>query len=93
MLLLIMLAFNIAHDSVLAKKAPQGISIQTALMEQSNMMDDNTVSTLHHLFHFIAILSADFTALAIPENYLQSIYKNTSYSPPSQQNSIKPPIA
>ena len=93
-LLLFSLFFNIAHASIIAEE--DTCAHETAheyVLEQIQSTDCGDLCDIHHLFHFMAIISdVDIHFDTKPTKTLLT-EKPTRYTPPFQQTSIKPPIA
>ena len=93
-LLLCSLFFNIAHATIIATEDTcQHESVHEYVLEQAEATDCGDLCELHHLFHFMAIItdtSIDFNTPIIKELLTSKL---TQYTPPFQETSIKPPIA
>lgn len=96
LLLLLSLSFNIAHATIIAIADDCTECHNNTLCDyayETNVVADSAdLCTMHHFFHFIAIINvfnAQFDAFAHSEEPTQ---KNTFYSPPLEETSIKPPI-
>ena len=93
-LLLFSLFFNIAHATIIASKDTcQHESVHEYITEQSQATDCGDLCELHHLFHFMAIISN--VQIHFDAKHAKTLLteKPTLYTPPFQQTSIKPPIA
>ena len=93
-LLLCSLVFNIAHASIIATE--DSCHHETAyeyVTEQEHATDCGDLCELHHLFHFMAIIS--HVQIHFDAKHAKTLLteKPTLYTPPFQQTSIKPPIA
>ena len=94
MLLLCSLFFNIAHASILATEDNCiHESAHMYVMEQEHATDCGDLCDIHHLFHFMAILS--HVAIDFDTKHSKTLLTQqpTLYTPPFQETSIKPPIA
>jgi len=93
-LLLLSLLFNIAHATIIATE--DDCHHETAheyVLEQTQASDCGDLCELHHLFHFIAIVTApelDFNTIQHKDKITLKVLQ---YTPPSQKTNIKPPIA
>ncbi|GIT99106.1 hypothetical protein TSL1_19270 [Sulfurovum sp. TSL1] len=97
LLLLLSLSFNIAHAAVIAIADDctecHNNTLYDYVHETNVITDSDDLCTMHHLFHFAAIIDVsdiNFDAFAYSE---QPTQKSTFYSPPSKEAFIKPPIA
>jgi len=93
-LLLFCLSFNIAHATVIAIEDDcHHESVHEYIQEQSHDTQCGDLCDMHHLFHFMAIV--DTTMLQLSSIHIQEklTHKNTYYTPPYQETTIKPPIA
>jgi len=93
-LLLFSLFFNIAHATIIATE--DTCHHETAneyVSEQSQATESGDLCELHHLFHFMAILSTDEIHFDAKQDKSLETEKPTLYTPPFQETSIKPPIA
>ncbi len=93
-LLLFSLFFNIAHASIIATE--DTCHHETAyeyVAEQEHATDCGDLCELHHLFHFMAIISN--VEIHFDTKYAKTLLteKPTLYTPPFHETSIKPPIA
>ena len=92
-LLLLSLLFNIAHASFIAMEDECDHETATEyIMEQITTADCGDLCDVHHLFHFVAIISEPKILLDTPKRDAQPLQKNTLYSPLFNETSIKPPI-
>ena len=93
-LLLFSLFFNIAHATIIATEDTcQHETAYEYVSEQVHTTECGDLCELHHLFHFMAIItdtSIDFNTPIIKELLTSKL---TQYTPPFQETSIKPPIA
>lgn len=95
-LLLLSLSFNIAHAAIIAvaddcTECPNN-ALYDYVYETNDVTDSDDLCTMHHFFHFTAIIDVsniNFDAFAYSEHPTQ---KSTVYSPPSKETSTKPPI-
>ena len=93
-LLLFSLFFNIAHASIIATEDTcQHETAHEYVAEQSQATDCGDLCALHHLFHFMAIISNVQIHFDVKHDKTLLSEKPTRYTPPFQQTSIKPPIA
>ena len=93
-LLLFSLFFNIAHASIIAEEDTCAHeSAHEYVLEQTQSTNCGDLCDIHHLFHFMAIIShVDIHFDAKPTKTLLT-EKPTLYTPPFKETSIKPPIA
>ncbi|MBA1421432.1 MAG: hypothetical protein FAF03_11515 [Epsilonproteobacteria bacterium] len=93
-LLLFSLFFNIAHATIIATEDTcHHESAHEYVSEQTHATDCGDLCELHHLFHFMAIITdVEIHLDAKPFKSLLT-EKPTLYTPPFQETSIKPPIA
>ena len=93
-LLLCSLFFNIAHATVIAlEEECHHDSVSEYLLNTYVDDDCGDLCELHHMFHFMAILSTpDITFDNLEPREVQ-ILQSTYYTPPFKQTNIKPPIA
>jgi len=96
LLLLFLLSFNIAHAAIIAIADDctecHNNSLYDYVYEAHVDNDSADLCTMDHCFHFTAIMSASdikFNHLLYGE---QTKQKNTFYSPPPKEISLKPPI-
>ena len=92
-LLLCSLFFNIAHASIIAMEDTCHESAHEYVLEQTQASDCNDLCELHHMFHFMAIITApelDFNTASYKDKITLKVLQHT---PPSQKTNIKPPIA
>ena len=93
-LLLCSLFFNIAHATIIATEDTcQHESVHEYVVEQTQMTDCGDLCELHHLFHFMAILSTVEIPFDAKHAKILLTEKPTLYTPPFKETSIKPPIA
>ena len=93
-LLLFSLLFNIAHAAIIATEDTcQHENIHAYVIEQTQVTECGDLCELHHLFHFLAILSTVEIDLNAKDTKTLLTEKPTLYTPPFQETSIKPPIA
>lgn len=97
LLLLLSLSFNIAHAAIIAIADDCTECHNNTLCDyayETNVIADSAdLCTMHHFFHFIAIINvfdAHFDAFVYSEETTQ---KKIFYSPPPEETSTKPPIA
>jgi len=93
-LLLLSLFFNISHASLIAIE--DDCHHETAaeyVMEQMQPSDCGDLCDMHHLFHFMAIVSTSEISFCALTKQAQVTEKTTLYTPPFQKTRIKPPIA
>ena len=93
-LLLLSLAFNIVHASIIATEDTcQHESAHEYVVEQTQSTDCGDLCELHHLFHFMAIITNINIHFSTP--MMRDVVKTklTQYTPPFQETTIKPPIA
>jgi len=92
-LLLLSLLFNIAHATVIAiEDSCDHETVSEYLMEQSSASECGDLCDMHHLFHFVAILTTQNIDFDTSAKSKQPTQKNTLYTPPFEETSIKPPI-
>ncbi|KYJ86523.1 hypothetical protein [Sulfurovum riftiae] len=94
LLLLLALAFNITHASIIATEDHCAHEDVTEyVMEQSHSTDCGDLCDLHHLFHLTAIITPalDFFGTALHTE--QPTAEQFNYHPPFQTTENKPPIA
>ena len=92
-LLLFSLFFNIAHASVIASEDTcEHESVHEYVYEQAHDSDCGDVCELHHLFHFMAIITSDEIYFDAQNTKTLLSLKPKSYTPPFQERNIKPPI-
>ena len=93
-LLLFSLFFNIAHAAIIAvEESCQHESVYEYIAEQSHASECDDLCELHHLFHFMAVLSHVDIHLDIQHTKTLLAEKPALYTSALQQTSIKPPIA
>ncbi len=93
-LLLFSLFFNIAHASIIATEdSCQHESAHEYVAEQVHATDCGDLCELHHLFHFMAIISTVDIHFDAKNTKTLLTEKPTCYTPPFPETSIKPPIA
>ena len=97
LLLLFSLSFNIAHATIIAVVDDCTDCHNNTVYDYTHVtevtVDPADLCTMDHCFHFTAIMSVsdiNFDHLLYSEQPKQ---KNTFYTPPSKEMSIKPPIA
>ncbi|HFQ60709.1 MAG TPA: hypothetical protein ENK39_00220 [Epsilonproteobacteria bacterium] len=93
-LLLFSLFFNIAHASIIATE--DTCHHETAheyVSEQAHATDCGDLCELHHLFHFMAIISNVAIHFDVKHTKTLLTEKPTLYTPPFKKTSMKPPIA
>ena len=92
-LLLMSLAFNISHDSIIAEDdGCAHESVVQYILEQNHTIDCGDVCDFHHLFHFIAIIQTVDISPSTLETHI--MLSNKEIYPPStlHERNIKPPI-
>ncbi len=93
-LLLFALFFNISHASFFAIEDDCHHETATEyVMEQTQASDCGDLCDMHHLFHFMAIVSTLDISFCALTKQAQVTEKTTPYTPPFQKTTIKPPIA
>jgi len=93
-LLLFLLFFNISHASIIAIEDDcHHENAHEYISEQTHTTDCGDLCELHHLFHFMAIISDVEICLDAKPYKTLLTEKPTLYTPPFQKTSIKPPIA
>lgn len=93
-ILLVSLFFNIAHATVIAIEDDcHHESVHAYVAEQSMSAECGDLCDMHHLFHFMAILSSENVGIVTQNITDKLTFKVLEYTPPSQKTSIKPPIA
>ncbi len=94
LLLLFALLFNISHASIIAIEDDcHHESAHEYVMEQTQSSECGDLCEMHHLFHFMAIISTspiNFNPLTQQDKLTKS---TLPYTPPFQKTTIKPPIA
>jgi len=92
-LLLSSLLFNIAHASIIAMKDDcHHESVHEYVLEQTQSAECGDLCDMHHLFHFIAIVTSTILQLETAPHKDKLVFKATQHTPPSQKTDIKPPI-
>lgn len=94
LLLLLALAFNIAHASIIA--AEDHCNHETVIeyvMEQSHSTGCGDLCDLHYLFHLTAIITPAMDFFGFPLYTEQPTAEQLNYHPPFQTTENKPPIA
>ena len=93
LLLLLSLFFNIAHASIIAvEDTCHHETVSEYVMEQTEAADCGDLCDMHHLFHFVAIITTPNIDFDTSVNSGQLTQKNRLYTPPFEEISIKPPI-
>lgn len=93
-LLLLSLAFNILHASVIALEDKCAHETATEyVLEQNQGTNCGDLCDMHHLFHFMAIIANTEIIFDIVPTRKFVKEKLTLYTPPFKKTSIKPPIA
>jgi hypothetical protein len=93
-LLLCSLFFNIAHATIIALEDDcHHDSVNAYILDSHADNDCDDLCELHHMFHFMAILSNSRLSVESAEPRQVSIFKPSRYTPPFKQTQIKPPIA
>ena len=93
-LLLLTMAFNIAHASILADMdhcAHERVSEFIVEQDQSTQCGD--LCDLHHLFHFTAIVETASLVFDMADSVRLSALIPFNYYPPFKETAYKPPIA
>lgn len=95
--LLLSLCFNITHASVIAIADNcdecENSSVISYVLEKVDTNTPSDLCTMHHLFHFMAIINHSniiFDTTTQKDNFTEKL---TRHTPPFQETSIKPPIA
>ncbi len=92
--ILLALAFNIMHASIIAAEDHcSHESVTEYLMEQSHGADCGDLCDLHHLFHLTAIITPALDFFAIALHTEQPTTEQLNYHPPFETTENKPPIA
>jgi hypothetical protein len=94
--LLLSLFFNVAHASIIAiEDREHGCHHSDAIayvMELSQGDQCGDLCDLHHLFHFVAIVTDDLLQIEMPNNTAVLQQLSVSYPSPLIRDMIKPPI-
>lgn len=97
LLLLLSLSFNIAHEAIIAIaddcKECHNNTLYDYVYEVDVSSDSTDLCTMDHCFHFTAIIGTSNISYDDSLYIIQLTQKNTFYSPPPKETSIKPPIA
>jgi hypothetical protein len=92
-LLLLSLLFNITHASLIAMEDTcEHETITEYIMEQTIESECGDLCDMHHLFHFVAIISEQMVHIDTAKKHTLPLLKNTLYTPLFSEASIKPPI-
>ena len=86
------LFFHIVHDTVLAEEIDTSTNIHSYVQKQISYSHSSDICDHHQLFHFMAIIEETYMSLALLTLKGKMLHKNTFYTPPLKQDSIKPPI-
>ena len=86
------LFFHIVHDTVLAEEMDTSTNIYSYVQKQISYSHSSDICDYHQLFHFMAIIEETYMSLAVLTLKSKVLHKNTFYTPPLKQDSIKPPI-
>lgn len=93
-LLLLSLFFNISHASLMAMEDDcHHETAEEYVLEQTQATDCGDLCDVHHLFHFMAIISTSNISFCTLSKQAQVTEKTTLYTPPFHKTTIKPPIA
>ena len=80
------------HDTVLAEEIDTSTNIHSYVQKQISYSHSSDICDHHQLFHFMAIIEETYMSLALLTLKGKMLHKNTFYTPPLKQDSIKPPI-
>jgi len=94
LLLLITLAFNIAHASIIASHDDCHHEIASEyVLEQSDSQDCHDLCDIHHLFHLNAIITTTISFINTVQFRETPKAELLTYHPPFKETENKPPIA
>jgi len=94
LLLLITLAFNIAHASIIASHDDCHHEIASEyVLEQSDSQDCHDLCDIHHLFHMTAIITPTVTFVNTVLSREIPSAELVMYHPSFKETENKPPIA
>ncbi|MDQ7083798.1 MAG: hypothetical protein Q9M36_02220 [Sulfurovum sp.] len=94
MILLLMLSFNILHDTLIHIISDETQSIQQPYIGESILSPHlSDMHEIHNIFHFIAILRIVTQSILPLDRSMRNILPRVRYSPPLRERSDKPPIS
>ncbi len=92
-LLLVSLLFNIVHASVIVvEDSCEHDSIAEYIIEQTADLECGDLCDMHHLFHFVAIITEETININTQKKDEQPLLKATLYTPLFNETFTKPPI-
>ena len=92
-LLLLSLAFNIAHATIIVfEDKCVHESVTEYIGEQTEAQECGDLCDMHHLFHFSAILIQTPILLETPSENEHPQLNLSAYYPPFKETTTKPPI-
>ncbi|MEA3418140.1 MAG: hypothetical protein U9Q90_01985 [Campylobacterota bacterium] len=93
LILLLILSFNILHDSFITIVEQDGHTNITHYLDSEDLSPECAeLNEIHNMFHFVAIITmhqGKIVKLPKKETFAQHLLQ---YSPPHAQTSYKPPI-
>ncbi len=93
LILLLILSFNILHDSFIAIVEQNGHTGITHYVDGENLSPEcDELNEIHNMFHFMAIITTHYEKVMIPLKKERLTHYLLQYSPPHTQTSYKPPI-